>query len=186
MAISVEALTLKGFLELPEEEPAFEFLEGSVSQKVSPKGLHSRLQVTLVQRFNEIAEPGRLALAFSELRATFGGASVIPDVSIYRWDRIPVDEHGEIVNDFREPPDIAIEIVSPEQSTNALVRRCLWYVENGVAIALLVDPADRSVLLFRPGQIPRPLHGSEPIDVSEIVPGFALTVQELFDSLRLR
>ena len=186
MVIARQRMTLAEFLALPEEEPALEFADGEITRKVSPKGQHSRLQVSLVQRFNQFAEPRRLALAFSELRATFAGASPVPDVAVYRWERIPVDEQGEIVNDFHEPPDLAIEIVSPEQSVNALVRRCLWYVANGVAVALLVDPADRSVLLFRPGQVPRPLRGPDPIDLGEILPGFELTAEDLFGSLRLR
>ena len=62
--------------------------------------------------------------AFTELRATFGGHSYVPDVSVYLWERVPLDARGRVANDFVEPPDV--EIVSPEQSVNALVRRCVW------------------------------------------------------------
>ena len=41
------------------------------------------------------------------------GASRVPDVAVYRWARIPRDDGGEIKDDFLEPPDIAIEIMSP-------------------------------------------------------------------------
>lgn len=44
---------------------------------------------------------------------------------------------------LEQPPDLVVEIASPRQSINGLVRRCIWYTENGVGIALLVDP-DRS------------------------------------------
>ncbi|HVC31217.1 MAG TPA: Uma2 family endonuclease, partial [Steroidobacteraceae bacterium] len=135
---------------------------------------------------NQFARPRRLAFAFSELRATFGGRSYVPDVSLYRWDRIPRDAAGRIADDFFEPPDLAIEIVSPKQSVTGQVRRCLWYVANGVPLALLIDPADASVLLFRPNAAPRALRGVAPIDVSDVLPGFELTVQELFDFLDLR
>jgi hypothetical protein len=37
-------MTLVEFLALPEEEPALEFADGRVEQKVSPKGKHSGLQ----------------------------------------------------------------------------------------------------------------------------------------------
>ena len=82
-------------------------------------------------------------------------------------------------------PDFAFEVVSPEQSPNALVRRCVWYVENGVKRALLVDPADDSVLHFEAGLAPRTLRDDEPIDFGAVLPGFTLTVNELFGSLRL-
>ena len=185
MAVSPKRLTLAEFLKLPEAEPALEFADGMVAQKVSPKGQHSALQLEVAQLFDRFARPRRLACAFPELRTTFGGASRIPDVAVYRWDRIPVEDAGRVANDFLEPPDIAIEIVSPEQSANALVRRCLWYVANGVRVALLIDPADESTLSFRPGQVPTSLRGPDRIEVGDLVPGFELTVQELFDALRM-
>jgi Uma2 family endonuclease len=186
MAISQRQLTLAQFLKLPEEEPALEFEDGEVLQKVSPKGQHSTLQYAICQLFNHFGIPRKMARAFPELRTTFGGRSYVPDIAVYRWERIPVDEAGEVANDFVEPPDIAVEIVSPEQSVNALIRRCLWYVANGVSVALLVDPADRSVVVFRPNQSPRALRGSDQIDVNDVLPGFTLSVREVFDSLRLR
>jgi Uma2 family endonuclease len=86
---------------------------------------------------------------------------------------------------FTEPPDIAVEIVSPHQSVTQQVRRCVWYVANGVSVALLVDPSDKSVLVFRPGREMLALHGSEGVDLGDIVPGLTLTAQELFDALKL-
>src|SRR6266566_3838122 len=82
------------------------------------------LQLILCERINRIAERSRLALAFPELRVVFGGAAYVPDVSVYRWARIPRTPDGRVANVFGAPPDVAIEIVSPEQSTNALLRRC--------------------------------------------------------------
>ena len=65
-------------------------------------------------------------MAFPELRVIFGGAAYVPDVSVFRLEHIPRTPEGDVANVFEVAPDIAIEIVSPEQSTNALVRRCVW------------------------------------------------------------
>lgn len=183
MAVAETRRTLEEFLELPEEELPLEFADGVITPKVSPKGKHSALQAELVERLNRSARPRHLARAFPELRATFGGASRVPDVAVYRWDRIPRDTGGRIANDFADPPDIAIEIVSPGQSPNALVRRCLWYVAHRVQMALLVDPADESVLVFRPGERVQVWRGQDRLDLREIIPDFGLTVEELFASL---
>lgn len=186
MIISQRRLSLDDFLTLPEQQPELELEpDGTVAQKVSPKGQHSRLQLTLCERVNRVAERSRLALAFPELRVVFGGAAYVPDVSVYRWARIPRTPDGRVANDFRLPPDVAVEVVSPEQSVNALVRRCMWYVANDVEVALLVDPADESVLLFRPQAAPRAVRGAERIDLDTVLPGFELTADELFDSLQL-
>jgi Uma2 family endonuclease len=185
MTLLQRRLTLDEFLELPERKPALEFEEGVITQKVSPKGKHSRLQLAFCMMLNRVAEAARRALAFPELRASWNNRSYVPDVSLFRWDRIPRDESGEIANDFFEPPDIAIEIVSPKQSVTPLVRKCVWYVANGVRLALLVDPADRSILLFRPDVAPLALRSDDPIDLQDVLPGLVLTVQQVFDSLKL-
>jgi Uma2 family endonuclease len=123
-------------------------------------------------------------MAFTELRTTFAGRSVVPDVSVFRWDRIPRNAAGELADECRLAPDVAIEILSPGQSTTRLMRRCLWYVEHDVRIALLVDPEDRSVFVFGPGGATRALRGTDPIDFGDVIPGFQLRVQELFAALR--
>ena len=130
MAITQRRLTLEEFLELPEKKPALEFEDGEVTQKVSPKGPHSALQAVLGEIFNRSLRPRRVALALTELRTTFAGSSRVPDVAVYLWDRIPRDAAGKIALDFREPPDIAIEIVSPGQSTNRLIRRCQRFLSR--------------------------------------------------------
>ena len=186
MTVASARLTLEEFLKLREEEPELEFMDGVVTQKVSPKGRHGLLQAELIERLNLSARPGKVARAIPELRVTFGGASVVPDIAVYRWQRIPVDASGRAEDDFREPPDIAIEIASLEQSVNALVRRCLWYVANGVHIALLVDPADESVLAFRPNSQTSVWRASDRIDLRAVLPAFELTVEQLFAALRHR
>lgn len=186
MAIAQKRLNLEQFLTLPEQEPALEFDDGEVIHKVSPKGKHSTLLAELVELFNHFARPRKLARAFPELRATFGGRSYVPDLAVYRWERIPVDETGQVANDFVQPPDVAVEIVSPDQSVNALVRRCLWYVGNGVRVALLVDSADQSVLVFRPNHAPRPLRGLDQLDLGDTLPGFTLTAHDVFAALSMR
>lgn len=184
MAVASKQFTLEEFLKLPEEKPALEYIDGVVTQKVSTKGRHSRLQLVLARELEESAQQGSTAWALSELRTNFAGAAVVPDVSVYMRERIPLDAQGAIADIFREPPATAVEIASPEQRTTAPVRRCLWYGANGVQIALLIDPADKSVLAFRLDEPAVALRGADRIDLHEILPEFHLTVEQLFAALR--
>ncbi len=178
-------LALEDFLQLPEEKPALEYFNGMVTQKVAPRPRHSRLQTKLAEWVNRFAEPRQIAVAFAELRTTFGGTSFVPDVTVYRWERLPVDSNGELLEDCREAPDIAVEIVSPGQSITELANRCRWYVEHGVRIAVLLEPRRQVARDFRPGRAPRILRGGDLIDFDDVIPGFALSVGELFALLRL-
>jgi Uma2 family endonuclease len=183
MAVTEQRLSLDEFLALPEKKPALEYEDGEVTQKVAPKGRHSALQTGIADLVNRLVKPGRLAFALTELRSTYARTSRVPDVSVYRWERLPRDARGRIADDFFEPPDVAIEIVSPGQRVNRLVRRCLSFVANGVGVALLVDPDDESVLLFRPNTPPVALRNADSIDLTDLVPGLRIRVQDIFAEL---
>ncbi len=185
MATSSKAMTLEQFLWLPEKKPALEFEDGRVTRKAWPNGKHSACQGGLLELFNRYARPLRVALAFPELRTTFADRSYVPDISVYLQPRIPIDEEGYVANEFFKPPDIAIEIKSPEQSLASQVRRCQWFVENGVPLALLAYPEQKSVRRFIPGEERQLLTGQDPIDMAPVLPGFGPTVALVFESLKV-
>lgn len=185
MAIRQRQMTLEEFLELPEEEEetSLEYFEGRITQKVPAKLRHSALQAEVTFIFNEFARPRRLARAFPELRTTFAQASLVPDVAVLRWERIPRLETGEMSDDVFVPPDIAVEIVSPGQGINRLIHRCHWFLDHGAELALLINPRDKTVRRFQSGQPDAVLRGSDHIDLDSVLPGFDLTVDRLFDAL---
>ena len=185
MVATRSGLTLAEFLALPEEEVALEYADGEVTQKVSPQGKHSTLQADLAAGFNAIFRPRKIARAFTELRATWAGMSPVPNVSVYRWERIPRDARNRVADRFDTPPDIAVEIVSPEQSVNRLIRRCLRFAATVVPLTLLLDPMDESVLEFRPDEPPRALTVDDAIDLGHLLAGASLRVADIFAMLQM-
>src|SRR5204862_4071910 len=127
-------------------------------------GPHGRLQFFFGHRVANFGESGQIAAVFTETRINVAGDSVVPDLIVYRWDRVPRDDNGEVAVDFKTPPDIAVEIISPGQAPRNIRARCRWYVDNGVAIALMVHPRLRTVMRFRPGVEPETLSGDDRID----------------------
>ena len=113
---AAKTLTLEEFLKLPETKPASEYIDGRIIQKPIPQGKHSRLQGRFVTAINAVVEPQRIALAFPKLRCTFGSRSIVPDAAVFAWDKIPMDENGDVANTFAAAPDWTIEILSPDQS----------------------------------------------------------------------
>ncbi len=185
MALVKTRMTLQEFLARPERKPALEFEDGVITQKVSPDLWHSALQAGLVEFINGYARPRRLARAFPELRTAWTNTSRVPDVSVYSWDRIRRDADGRLVfARWYEPPDVVIEIVSPGQRTNAMIRRLPSFVEAGVRAAVSVDPDRSSVLVVRPGGDVVTLRLGDTLDLSDVIPGLQLGVQALFDALR--
>ena len=185
MAIAKAYLTLEEFLRLAEEEPPLEYEDGRITQKASPQGQHSILQGHLLKLIDGFGLPRRLAKAFTELRVRYAGRSLVPDVAVFRWDRIPRTPAGEMLDTVIIPPDIAIEITAPDQSASSLIAKCRRCVAHGVAIALIVDPDHRTVRRFRQGQPEQVLRGADRVDLDDVLPGFELTVDGVFAGLRV-
>jgi Uma2 family endonuclease len=174
-------LSLEEFLKQPEIKPASEYIDGQIIQKPMPQGKHSSLQAELVTYINAALKSQKIARAFPELRCTFGKNSIVPDVTVFLWQRIPRDENGEIANTFSLAPDWTIEIISPGQSYTKVTKNILYCLKSGTQIGWLINPDEKAVFVYRPQQ--ETAIFDEP-DLLLPVPLFAsklqLKVQDLF------
>ena len=84
----------------------------------------------------------------SALRCTFGGRSIVPDISVFSWERIPRQENGRIANVFLIAPDWTIEILSPDQSQTKLTKNLLHCLKHESQIGWLIDPKEQSVFVY--------------------------------------
>jgi Uma2 family endonuclease len=183
--VPTKPLTLAEFLQLPETKPASEYINGQIIQKPMPQGKHSKLQGQLVTVINNIAEKQQIALALPELRCTFDGRSIIPDIAIFTWSRIPLDEEGDIANVFAAHPDWTIEILSPDQSQTKVTSNILHCLNSGCQMGWLIDPSEKSVFAYPAGKQPVFIQESEQIiPVPEFIADLKLSVAELFAWLK--
>jgi Uma2 family endonuclease len=177
-------LKLDEFLKLPETKPVSEYVDGRIIQKPMPKTRHSRLQGKLLNTINEATEERRIAYAFPELRCTFGGRSIIPDIAVLRWQNIKTDENSEPLDDVLIAPDWTIEILSPDQSSNRVTGNILHCLKYGCTLGWLVDPGDRSILLFQPHQQPELRHENDELILLDSI-DLKLTVDQIFNWLKM-
>jgi Uma2 family endonuclease len=154
-------ITLEEFLKLPETKPAKEYIDGQIVQKPMPRGKHSTIQTEFSTTVNGVLKLQQIARAFSELRCTFGGRSIVPDVSVFSWKRIPRDHNGEVANTFPIAPDWAIEILSPHQSQTKVTKNILHCLNHGTQMGWLIDPDEQTVFVYLPKLQPEVFDQSE-------------------------
>ncbi len=179
-----QPVTLAEFLRLPETEPASEYVDGRIIQKPMPQGEHSALQTELAPAINGMLKPQRIARAFTALRCTFGDRSTVPDIAVFVWERIPRQDTGAIANLFALAPDWTIEILSPDQSQTRVTKNILHCLQHGTQMGWLIDPDERSVLVYRPDQPPAVYDQPESrVPVPDFAQDLNLTIATLFDWL---
>jgi Uma2 family endonuclease len=178
-------LTLEEFLTQPETKPASEYFDHEITQKPMPQGEHSTLQGELVSAINHVGKPQELAYALPELRCTFSGTSTVPDVAVFTWNRIPRTDKGRVANKVTTHPDWIIEILSPDQSANKVIKKILFYIKQGTQLGWLIDPEDESVIIFKPSQLPEIKSDSDILTVLDVLKDWELSVTEMFAWLQI-
>lgn len=177
---SPSKISLEEFLLLPETKPASEYVDGQIYQKAMPQGKHSTLQTRFGNRINQVGEPQKLAFAFSELRCTFGGRSIVPDIAVFEWSRILLNTKGEVENRFEIVPDWTIEILSPDQNPTRVINNILFCLNHNAKLGWLVDPAEKLVLVFKPQQQPEAKENQDILPVLDVLSDLQLSADDLF------
>ena len=185
MKTATSCLSIDDFLQLPETQPASQLIDGEVIQKVMPQGEHSRLQYRLCSSINEVAETNKIACAFPELRCIFNDNVIVPDISIFRWNRIPRTPSGRIANRFNLYPDWSIEILSPEQSQTKVLKKLLLCSQSGTELGWLIDPDEETILIVYYEQKIQLLSGNEKLPILSKI-DLSLTVDQVFSWLNLQ
>jgi Uma2 family endonuclease len=96
-----------------------------VTQKVAPQSDHGFLGKRLTVALTRVGEDRRLGVVFVERRlVTPDGWAPAPDVSYIREERLR-PESGRRFGRMDLPPDLAIEIISPDRTVRELLEKCL-------------------------------------------------------------
>jgi Uma2 family endonuclease len=103
----------------------------------------------------------------------------IPDCAFFAWDRLPGGQiPDEPIPDLA--PDLAIEVLSESNTKEEMGRKLKDYFFAGVRLVWLVDPEKRVVDVYTaPDQSVRLAEGQS-LDGGDVLPGFTLSLRELF------
>lgn len=108
------------------------------------------------------------------------GAVRAPDASwmpLSRWESLSRDDQTKFGHTF---PDFAIELRSPSDSLSDVQDKMTEYLENGVLLGFLLDPRQRRVYVYRPGQDVEVLEEPEKVSGEPVLPGFVLDLSVIW------
>ncbi len=179
----VQVRSLDEFLQHPETTPASEYVDGQIIQKTMPQGKHSRLQKRLIYRIESVVLEAAIAEAFPELRCTFGGRSIVPDIVVLRSEHIPHDPSGEIANSVLRAPDWTIEILSPDQPYKQVTKNIIHCLDHGAQMDWLVDPEEKTVLASPQNGRSRNYENEDRLPVPDWAAKLTITADQLFSWL---
>lgn len=111
------------------------------------------------------------------------GAIKGPDAAFISHQRIAALAPKRKKRAFEQiAPDAVFELLSPTDRLPYTVEKCEEYVETGSGVAVLLDPRNRSVTLFRIGGRQMLLRDARLVAIGDEMPGFVLDVRAVFEA----
>ena len=182
MSEASRVVTAEELEKFPGDDRRYELVEGRVV-RMSPVGFqHGRIVVRFGFLLSRHLDGRNLGVVVTEVGfklASNPDTVRAPDVAFIRQDRIPSpDPRGFLAG----PPDLAVEVLSPDDRPAEIEAKVEEYFARGVALVLVIDADLKTVTVFRSPISPVTLRaGDDLLDLDDVVPGFRCLVHEIFE-----
>src|SRR5207249_1788488 len=145
------------------------YLYGRVVTKAMAKLPHSLLQTETGYLLRVWAKGGGKGVVVTEQRCilTLPGERHVQLPDVAWFSKRPETQDGNAVS----PPDLAVEILSPDDPFSRVNQKIYVYLHAGVKVVWVVDPEARNVSVYRREQVLEVIEGDAVLE-DPVLPGF--------------
>jgi Uma2 family endonuclease len=176
-AADLEALPI----ELPSGPVDYELDNGRLVLMVPPGNIHGAAQSNIVTQLKiqgELKGHGKARTEVGVVLWRNPDRVVTPDVLFIANKSLPIKESHE--GYLETIPELVIEIRSKNDSVKYVQRKVQHYLKAGVEIVWVADPQTRSIAVHSLSREPVILKESDTLQLPIAIPGFSLSVAEVF------
>lgn len=180
MALATKLVTAEELLVMPLPEGMLtELIDGEI-KTMSPAGSdHSRIGMLVGISLGTYIKNRGVGVVYGAdggfiLRRNPDTVRV-PDVGFVRQERFV-----QTANYFPGPPDLAVEVISPNDTYTEVNAKVLDYLRSGVRLVIVIDPAKQSADIHRSLTETQRVDIDGALDGGDVVPGWTLPLRELF------
>jgi Uma2 family endonuclease len=176
------AITADELLHMPENGVRYELVRGELYTMTPPGAEHGRVAATAGLLIGAHARKTGSGVTFAAetgfVLSRDPDTVRAPDAASVSKER--TEKIGRTVKYWPEAPDLAVEVISPDDTYHEVQDKALEWLRAGTIAVLVLDPPKRTATVYR-GQGDAHVHSAEDtLDLSDAVPGFEVAVAELF------
>lgn len=101
-----------------------------------------------------------------------------PDVSFIGTKRAGIADTPKYIPG---PPDLAVEVNSPGDRAGEILEKVQSWLNAGTRLVWVVDPPTQTLTVYHPDGRSRLLKPTETVEGEEVLPGFGVRVEEIFE-----
>lgn len=171
------------YLESPNKR-LFELVDNTLVEKAvgAKESLLASFISSKIWAYLQIHDLGVCLGADGGIRMLRGNVR-FPDVSYFSWESLPDEEIEDraIWNTF---PSLAIEVLSDLNTESEIERKINELFAGGTRLVWVIDPSEFSTAIYSSPKKIKKLSASDSLDGGKILPGFRLSLAELFSSTK--
>jgi Uma2 family endonuclease len=167
---------------MPDDGFRYELVKGEL-RRMNPAGnVHGRVTMSVAWRLAQYVEENQLGTVYAAetgFRLASDPDTVrAPDVAFV--SRARVEMVGEVEGFWPEAPDLAVKVVSPDDSYTDVEEKVFDWLDVGTKMVVVINPRQRSSTVYKSPTDIIALAEADVLDGGEIVPGFELAIREIF------
>jgi Uma2 family endonuclease len=172
--------TEEDLLRMPKDGWKHELVAGEI--RMSPAGArHGLICVLLSAKLLTFVRERGLGHVFDSSTGFRlpGGNVRLPDVAFVAAGRF--DDDRPTVGFSPVPPDLAVEVLSPDDRSQPLLDKIGEYLDAGVRLVWVIDPETRRATRYRSLSDVRALTAEDELDGEDVLPGFRCRLADILD-----
>ncbi len=182
MSVAAATLTAEDLAQMSFGEQRVELVRGEVITMAPAGAEHGELAMTLGAFIHAFVHKHRLGVVYAAetgfILARNPDTVRAPDVAFVAAERA-AHQRGR-AGFFEGPPDLAVEVVSPNDTAEDVEAKVLDYLAAGAKMVWIVRPRARTVTVYRSLREVQVLRPGDALDGGDVLPGFVTPVEALF------
>lgn len=179
---TIKLVTAEELLTMPDDGLCYELVKGEL-KRMPPTGTeHGGVTMELaapLHRYVKLNKLGQVYAAETGFKLESDPDTVrAPDIAFVRAERIKATGRARGYGDGA--PDLAVEVLSPGNTKREMAEKIEEYFAGGARLVWVVNPKSKTIAVYRSLTDVVTLTEKDTLDGGEVVPGFQITVAELF------
>jgi Uma2 family endonuclease len=163
-----------------DPDKLYEIVDGQPEEKEMPGARHGGICTRLAIKLGMYLTANQLGELYAETSFQIGANERIPDLAFVSAARIPPE--GEPDTKWPMPPDLAVEVISPNDLYEKVYAKMMEYLAAGVKQVWLVSPEHHTVTLYRSATNITAFPEDHELVSEDLFPGLRCPLREIFTS----